>query len=417
MVDLLYKDVLWGFSNPRKNLGEIWSIITGDGIAPVEFTLEGPTPEKGKTYSDDEYRRIMHFRWEAMRDKIRSATVYVLTDELTAIVSEMSKMNPNDILKMMRQAYPPNDCMWVEWNEKVRHQHLATDPRSGVNADTSTVSSRCAIFIEPSKKFENHWFTSSWWRMAPPHHLVVSPIGKVWSPLGLDPELNTDIDDGFLPTSVHDWGSQYISETNRTTGKNWNKSLTRMKQYAAPRCAEPWLDDLVVRIDNLAAGIEGGKFPERESAIIKAWGAQIEAFAMDTMGDLRLMVCILTALNTHKKYVKAGQAHAIKGVSHGKVLPKFEYRVLDIVAPSISPLTIPRIIKSAGAATRKRWHEVRGHWRHYSRNGKTWKVWIKPHERGDKNIGVLVKDYIASPDGKSTDAEKDDVREAHRSTN
>lgn len=39
--------------------------------------------------------------------------------------------------------------------------------------------------------------------------------------------------------------------------------------------------------------------------------------------------------------------------------------------------------------TRKRWHYVRGHWRHYESH----KTWIKPHFRGDIDLGVIEKEY------------------------
>lgn len=81
----------------------------------------------------------------------------------------------------------------------------------------------------------------------------------------------------------------------------------------------------------------------------------------------------------------------------GKILPKYEYRIITIEIPK--ELTKAYNIESLEHnGIRKRYHTVRGHARYYTEDkplfGKyTGWVWIAPHVRGDRNLGVIDKDY------------------------
>ena len=105
------------------------------------------------------------------------------------------------------------------------------------------------------------------------------------------------------------------------------------------------------------------------------------------------------------------QAQGVKQTTHGSVKganvvrrkpkhknkhPMYEYRVLELGVGHEEPavnLQIPR------ECAKKRLHAVRGFWRHYKKplksgenKGKT-KVFVKDHWRGDKELGVVRKDY------------------------
>lgn len=66
--------------------------------------------------------------------------------------------------------------------------------------------------------------------------------------------------------------------------------------------------------------------------------------------------------------------------------PKFEHVVIE--------LPMNHVDESCGGKhvfqPKKRLHQVRGFYRHY-KSGKV--VWVKPHWRGDKKLGVIRKDY------------------------
>ena len=105
------------------------------------------------------------------------------------------------------------------------------------------------------------------------------------------------------------------------------------------------------------------------------------------------------------------QAQGVKQTTHGSVKganvirrkpkhknkhPMYEYRVLELGVGHEEPavnLQIPR------ECAKKRLHAVRGFWRYYKKplksgenKGKT-KVFVKDHWRGDKELGVVRKDY------------------------
>ena len=77
--------------------------------------------------------------------------------------------------------------------------------------------------------------------------------------------------------------------------------------------------------------------------------------------------------------------------------PMYEYRILEIGDGSEPPLFDQSVTREA---IRKRCHAVRGFFRHYKKplksgpnKGKT-AVFVKGHWRGDKELGVIRKDYV-----------------------
>ena len=82
---------------------------------------------------------------------------------------------------------------------------------------------------------------------------------------------------------------------------------------------------------------------------------------------------------------------------HKRQHPMYEYRVLEIGDGSEPPLFDQSVTREA---IRKRCHAVRGFFRHYKKplksgpnKGKT-TVFVKGHWRGDKELGVIRKDYV-----------------------
>ncbi len=67
--------------------------------------------------------------------------------------------------------------------------------------------------------------------------------------------------------------------------------------------------------------------------------------------------------------------------------PKFEHTILtlEVDAPEPQQQGISKF------QPKKRLHQVRGFWRFYKKTGK--RVWVEPHWRGDKELGVVRRDY------------------------
>jgi hypothetical protein len=82
---------------------------------------------------------------------------------------------------------------------------------------------------------------------------------------------------------------------------------------------------------------------------------------------------------------------------HKRQHPMYEYRILELGDGSELPLFDQSVTREA---IRKRCHAVRGFFRHYKKplksgpnKGKT-AVFVKGHWRGDKELGVIRKDYV-----------------------
>lgn len=67
--------------------------------------------------------------------------------------------------------------------------------------------------------------------------------------------------------------------------------------------------------------------------------------------------------------------------------PQFEHTIIQLEVDAPDPSQTGRSVFQP----RKRLHQVRGFWRHYRKSGK--KVWVKPHWRGDENLGVVKRDF------------------------
>ena len=78
------------------------------------------------------------------------------------------------------------------------------------------------------------------------------------------------------------------------------------------------------------------------------------------------------------------------GVKHRAPRNK-ERRFYEHKMVIIDPLKKHAIGGVTGHGVKHRLHPVRGFWRRYKKSGKT--VWVKPHWRGDKELGVITHDY------------------------
>ena len=77
------------------------------------------------------------------------------------------------------------------------------------------------------------------------------------------------------------------------------------------------------------------------------------------------------------------------GVKHRAPRLK-ERRLYEHNIVKIDPLATRKVTQSTGHGGKHRLHPVRGFWRQY-KSGK--RVWVRPHWRGDKELGVITHDY------------------------
>lgn len=99
------------------------------------------------------------------------------------------------------------------------------------------------------------------------------------------------------------------------------------------------------------------------------------------------MVIWLMALNSPqvKHDVRTGLKPGVIHTPRRKERVFYEHTLLTIDPSKVVEQTDP-----LGSHSKHRLHAVRGFWRHY-KSGK--RAWVKPHWRGDKELGVVTHDY------------------------
>lgn len=115
-------------------------------------------------------------------------------------------------------------------------------------------------------------------------------------------------------------------------------------------------------------------------------------------GELRSVWGLLLALGAghlgaqtiHSEQALPAGPHA---VAKGKPVLPLEHKVLTIKLGKRR--TIEKVAAMAITGIKKRWHEVRGHFRtKLNPDGSVkWRIPIKPHQRGDERLGRIEKTY------------------------
>ena len=118
-------------------------------------------------------------------------------------------------------------------------------------------------------------------------------------------------------------------------------------------------------------------------------------------GVLTPTIAIL-AMNNFDWVVKdpVARKSKVKNLSH-RLQPRNRHYTLEIKLPKEKQLiegVQPDRTRKFGTAL----HEVQGHYRKYrDENNVVYKrIWVKPHERGDKKFGMVTKDYVLTKDKK-----------------
>jgi hypothetical protein len=115
---------------------------------------------------------------------------------------------------------------------------------------------------------------------------------------------------------------------------------------------------------------------------------------------LNVLVPFLMVLNKEKIITRAPQ-RSFKQKNYKKnKLPFYDYKVLDIKIPE-KRLGYDEIIKEKNKIIKKRYHSVRGHKKTYTADkplfGKyVGTIEVPEHNRGDKNLGTIEKEYKIS---------------------
>lgn len=111
----------------------------------------------------------------------------------------------------------------------------------------------------------------------------------------------------------------------------------------------------------------------------------------EQVGELRFAWSLLAAINDIPVGVKI-----VSGESKGAYLAKGKYR--KFLEHSIISIDLPKgrdpvkLARKVVEQSRKRAHQVRGHWRRDWRHENN-RIWVHEHERGDASLGFVTHDY------------------------
>lgn len=97
----------------------------------------------------------------------------------------------------------------------------------------------------------------------------------------------------------------------------------------------------------------------------------------------------IAAINNPNHAVEETQG--LKPGVHHRAPRNKERRFYEHKMVTIDPLKARVNGGATGHGAKHRLHPVRGFWRRYKKSGKT--VWVRPHWRGDKDLGVITHDY------------------------
>lgn len=131
----------------------------------------------------------------------------------------------------------------------------------------------------------------------------------------------------------------------------------------------------------------------------KSFREQVYALMVELSGELRHLFGLLIAIGAGQLGATSETTPQPKPRSapfeqKGKTLLPLEHKVLTITLSKRK--TAEKVAATAIFHAKKRWHEVRAHWRtkHNPDGSVKWRVPVKAHERGEKRLGVIEKTYV-----------------------
>ena len=383
----------------------------------------------------------------SFKQRIRHARRFEATNEVVKIAFELSLSPIKTILRFAEASHAPHDKVWIEWDEDYRQQ-LICEYHKIDKIEDNDVASNIGYLLETERPMGNDgqsWYSATGVfmpKMEPQRRVHVSPIslaihpdnndrifkkerlGNLGSllpnPLGKD---NQKLIDLFAQSSAPDivkdqdgfWNEDYSKYQGQLNESDW-ETIASLKHTARTILGHTWVSDQFdhENIDKQEAGklfdelaFLSGKMmfqtsphsginielyqdaaKHNKNPNVDIWGDA----AMSHNGDGRFLVTLLAMINYN--WVAGGepQRSRQKSISFGRTKAHSEYYKLGITVPKEQ---IEIKDHQIGHSTPRRQHEVRGHFRVIKRNGiVTKRVWVKPHNRGNPELGIITKDYV-----------------------
>ena len=356
-------------------------------------------------YDNNKFNKLVRRNFQ--RDMIGAQRFYV-SDSLLQSAIVASYSHPKSILGMLRQAKPPFQNMWIEWDERKRMQltreYLLGQGMQMEGIDRSEqahkVGYRIHIAEEKDKMFhqkekssdviypEDSFCYQGFFKMGKNSHdtlgnkILFSPLSITMSneqPIEFMKFAKKKIRDAFIDSIYPLMGYTY---TQMHPKNNYlNNCVTQMTTGIHE------LHTFNYGMERVAKWNQEG-----DTSPIDKW---MDTTVSTCEGDIRFIISVLALLNyQHHVYERAEIASVPRRIRYGGIVPRNELRVLEIDLPK--PFGVKKYEKIfKGFGSPKRQHTRRGHWHTYHyKNGDKIQKWVEEQTVGNPELGKIEHDYI-----------------------
>lgn len=365
-----------------------------------------------RAFINYEKNKFNEFRRREERQNLLGAQKFFISDSLleNAVIASLSR--PQALLGMLRQAKPPFNNMWIEWNEKKRveliHKHYSSMGLKLEELDPDSQADRVGYHIKnidhlSSDSITNvRTFSSDAKKIYPKgcfaYQSYFSFGKKAWfqrednkykDKIVFPPQsviLNNEEEIKFEPKAIH----EQVTTMRHAFGTTYREIHNKNTVFDAVVKHSCFFTHDLLLFGYPKSALEEMKNGNSDEVL--DWMKITLAFIE---GDIRFIIAVLSLLNyQHHVYERAEMASIPRRIRFGGIVPKNEVRILEIDLPK--PFGVKKYEKIfKGFGSPKRQHTRRGHWHTYHyKNGEKRQKWVEEQTVGNPELGKIEHDYI-----------------------
>lgn len=327
---------------------------------------------------------------------LQRASRFVLEDSFVDAAVEISSGHlntPQRIEETMRLARLPFPNVWIEWDagRRARKQRamgtMQGDPRDDARGQ--------AGFLLSQEAQDPRRYSCSYFGILEPEDSA-APGGVVYL-VDIEPDSRE---------ALQSWAGRPLQTFGilAGTGTPLDETWVRCTPYGtfrndSPR--EPLASEYMINASNVTCDPFIDVFRQNQhlplfdlKKLAQAWGTEL----WEGRGDLRFLVSVLAMIDEVPVRIGAPQQRHGTYIASGRVRTYMKHQVVTLVYPA--QVAVKKIIRDLrGAASAKRRHEVRGHYRILQRQDGPLRVWVSWHMRGDATKGFVTHSYDVEAGG------------------
>ena len=350
--------------------------------------------------------KTSHFWLRKFRRDLTDSTKIFLSRQFLEVAIELSFSYPKYIAKMIPNAIPPLDNIWIEWNELDRFEATKkvlekldisfANEEAAQKSDTGYLIRKSpsggfeysCVFpdvrpvingIRREKKQPKLFFPALSWHLNndPKEPFTTAKMNALRLPQGL-PFVDHAVDEkNRLTILAALWGNDYLHVHKDRTDETINM-------------LERWTYNVQTGIHDLGYCTYPELYTDREDARFAKNADQIH------LGDMRLLTAVFSLLNYPRIIRERPQApKKMRSIRWGRPMPKNEVKVIEVDLPKRRGVTMyQKLFTGQGSPKRQHWR--RRHPRTLvDANGKVKKIiWIEPMLVGNPELGVIEHEYF-----------------------